>query len=96
MYPRWAGILKQMATKLKASYQPKDDLWSAAEVALWQANIAPSSLYSPLAYTIAYRGMIGWLRQDDQSYIPPAGLANDSWVITTPNKIGSVNKNRNK
>jgi hypothetical protein len=70
-YPDLAGLIRKMAQGLKKSYNPQEDLWAAAEEALWMAGVPFNASYSPLNYTIAYRGIIAWLRQDDRSYIPP-------------------------
>ena len=58
IYPKLTGMVIKLADKVGRSYNPKDDLFAAAEEALWLAKIPFTAEYSPLIYTISYRAML--------------------------------------
>jgi len=58
IYPKLTGMVIKLADKVGRSYNPKDDLFAAAEEALWLAKVPFTAEYSPLNYTIAYRAML--------------------------------------
>ena len=103
LYPNLSGLLVEMAKRLKISYNPQEELWAAAEEALWAAGIDFDSTYTALIYTIASRGIIGWLRKDTRSYIPPHDVSygeeaetGEAWSPTIAKNYGKAKKKSRK